>query len=141
MKVAINKCYGGFGISNEAEIEYLKLKGLKAYFYEQVKYEYKDGRNLYKKVNSSKDTFMTITFTKDYGESFEEWPKKDSGYFYSSDIPRDDPDLIKVIEKLGKKANNQFSDLKIVEIPDGTEYIIDEYDGLEHIAEKHKTWE
>ena len=53
MKVAINKCYGGFGISNEAEIEYLKLKGLKAYFYEQVKYEYKDGRNLYKKVNSS----------------------------------------------------------------------------------------
>ena len=83
---------------------------------------------------------MTITFTKDYGESFEEWPKKDSGYFYSSDIPRDDPDLIKIIEKLGKKANNQFSDLKIVEIPDGTEYIIDEYDGLEHIAEKHKTW-
>ena len=140
MKVAINKCYGGFGISNEAEIEYLKLKGLKAYFYEQVKYEYKDGRNLYKKVDPSKDTFMTITFTKDYGESFEEWPKKDSGYFYSSDIPRDDPDLIKVIEKLGKKANNRFSDLKIVEIPDGTEYIIDEYDGLEHIAEKHKTW-
>jgi hypothetical protein len=30
--------------------------------------------------------------------------------------------------------------LEIVEIPDDVEYTIEEYDGLEHIAEKHRTW-
>jgi len=33
-----------------------------------------------------------------------------------------------------------FADLKIVEIPDGTNYEIDEYDGNEHVAEVHRTW-
>jgi hypothetical protein len=28
----------------------------------------------------------------------------------------------------------------VVEIPDGTDYEISEYDGNEHIAEKHRTW-
>ncbi len=30
--------------------------------------------------------------------------------------------------------------LKIVEIPAGTEYTIEEYDGIEHIAQVHNTW-
>jgi len=37
-------------------------------------------------------------------------------------------------------ASGKYAKLKIVEIPIFTEYTIEEYDGMEHIAEKHKTW-
>ena len=53
---------------------------------------------------------------------------------------RTDPLLIRVIEELGDMANGRCAKLKVVEIPDGTDYIIDEYDGNEHIAEAHRTW-
>lgn len=66
----------------------------------------------------------------------EEW----DGYGYKFNDDRDNPKIVEVVEKLGKKANGYCADLKVVEIPDGIEYEIDEYDGLEHIAEKHRTW-
>jgi len=56
------------------------------------------------------------------------------------EIPRDNPQLIQIVEQLGENANNHYSTLKIVEIPDGVEWHIAEYDGIEHIAEKHRTW-
>jgi hypothetical protein len=31
--------------------------------------------------------------------------------------------------------------LKIIEIPDDIEWHIEEYDGLEHIDENHRTWD
>jgi hypothetical protein len=57
--------------------------------------------------------------------------------------PRDraDANLIQVIEELGVKAAGGFADLKIVEIPDGTNYEIDEYDGMESIHEVHQSWD
>lgn len=59
---------------------------------------------------------------------------------YDSDLQRDDPILIQVIEQLGNKANGIHASLKIVEIPDDVEWVIQEYDGIEHVAEKHRTW-
>ena len=56
------------------------------------------------------------------------------------DIPREDPDLVRTVRDLGKKANDQFAELHIVEIPDGVLWEIEEYDGIEHIAEQHRTW-
>ncbi len=53
---------------------------------------------------------------------------------------RADKDLIEVIEKLGEKANGMLSKISITEIPDGVEWEIDDYDGMEHVAEKHRTW-
>lgn len=53
---------------------------------------------------------------------------------------RDDEALVKVVEQLGEKANDDYSDLKIVEIPDGVEWVVQEYDGMEWVAEKHRTW-
>lgn len=48
-------------------------------------------------------------------------------------IERHDPDLIAVVETLGKEANHQFaSDLEVVSIS-GDQYLINEYDGLESI--------
>jgi len=66
------------------------------------------------------------------------------GYF--ADIPnmehvkRDDPTLITVIEALGAEANTRYSNLAIVEVPDDVEWHIEEYDGLEWVAENHRTW-
>lgn len=59
---------------------------------------------------------------------------------YSFDILRDDPALIQVIEELGTKANGDCAALDIVEIPDGVQWHIQEYDGVEWVAEDHRTW-
>jgi hypothetical protein len=61
--------------------------------------------------------------------------------FYDGDIPRDDCDLIKVVKTLGVKANGEYAKLKIVTIPDGIDWEIDEYDGIEWVAEKHLKWD
>jgi hypothetical protein len=60
--------------------------------------------------------------------------------FYDRDIPRDDPYLVKVVKSLGMSANGAHANLKIVEIPGDVEWLVQEYDGAEWIAEKHRTW-
>jgi hypothetical protein len=92
MKIVINKCYGGFGLSEMAEALYKERKGI---------------------------------------------TDPDWHYF---DIARDDPVLIELIEQHGDAINGRYADLRIVEIPDGVEWQIEEYDGNEWIAEKHRTW-
>ena len=53
---------------------------------------------------------------------------------------RHNPLLIQTIEELGENANGRHSFIKIVEIPDGTSYMVQDYDGMEWIAETHRTW-
>jgi hypothetical protein len=66
---------------------------------------------------------------------------KDNEYEYiDDDIARDDPRLIDVVEKLGGKANGLYADLTVIEIPDDVEWQIEEYDGMECVAEKHRVW-
>ena len=56
------------------------------------------------------------------------------------DICRDDPVLVQVVEELGEKSFNRYSKLCVVEIPEGVKWHIHEYDGMEHVAEDHRTW-
>jgi len=60
--------------------------------------------------------------------------------FYYYDIPRDCPVLVAMIEEQGTAVNGGFADLKIVEVPDDVKWDIHEYDGNEHVAERHRTW-
>jgi hypothetical protein len=60
--------------------------------------------------------------------------------FSMYEIPRDDADLVAVVEQLGKKADGDYARLKVVEIPADVKWQIEEYDGSEHIAEVHRTW-
>jgi len=53
---------------------------------------------------------------------------------------RNDPRLIACVEKLGDDARGNHAMLKVVEIPDGIEWGIMDYDGLESIHEKHRSW-
>lgn len=135
MKIVINNCYGGFSLSHEAVMKYAKLKGMKLYpFVNDSPYEF----DKFKPYNGEKDVFLVY---------YAEKPLKEDGtyesgsYFSERDIDRTDKNLIKVIEKLGKRANGSCANLKIVEIPDDIKWKIEEYDGIEWIAEEHRTWE
>ncbi len=113
MKIVINADFGGFGLSDEAMREYGKRAGL----------------NL---VEDGPDKFG---FTHFYKNSVS-----DDNFFWDYDIERNDPHLVSVVEDMGEKAFGKFSSLKVVEIPDGVEWHISEYDGREHVAENHRTW-
>jgi hypothetical protein len=56
------------------------------------------------------------------------------------EIQRDDPELVRVVEALGAEANGKHAELKVIQIPDDVDWEINEYDGNEHVAEKHRTW-
>ncbi len=60
----------------------------------------------------------------------------DENYFSPYDIyqDRDDPFLIRVIEEMGEKSWGACAELEIIELPIGTLYVIDEYDGYESIT-------
>ena len=65
---------------------------------------------------------------------------KDLNTIHVYDIDRADPDLVQVVEELGEESYDRYADLKIVEIPEDVDWYIHEYDGLEHVAERHRTW-
>lgn len=120
MKIVINDCYGGFRLSHEAVMMYSDLAGLNL---EAVQQE------------------NTVFATLDYDYYINGDRENELYYYgYGNDIPRDDANLVKVVETLGEKANSWSSKLKIVEIPDNVEWHIAEYDGIEHVAENHRTW-
>lgn len=48
-------------------------------------------------------------------------------------IERDDPILVQVVEELGSNSFDLGTKLKVVEVPAGQLYRIDEYDGFESI--------
>jgi len=128
-KIVINSDYGGFSLSHKAIMEYAKLKGIKLYPVID---------DISKKVYGKKATLSNPAIFIHY---YTQPSFNDKYYFSDRDIERDDICLIKVVEKLGKKASGQFADLKIVKIPDDIEWEIEEYDGNEWISEKHKTWD
>lgn len=57
------------------------------------------------------------------------------------DNSRADLRLVQTVEELGHEANGHYSKLRIVTIPDDVKWHIHEYDGLEHVAENHRTWD
>lgn len=145
MKIVVNNCYGGFGLSAAAIVHYLKLKGLSCFFYTQKKYKHSGGKDLYVRITQKEaesELGIMFTFTKGHGVSFEKWPKEEGdGYFYDNDLKRDDPFLVQTVEELGvEKASGRLSKLRIVEIPDDIVWYIDEYDGIESVHENHRRW-
>lgn len=117
MKLVINRCYGGFGLSDAAVVRYAELKGI----------------NLV--MEESNENFGGSVFYLD-------GIKDDEHYFSYYDLSNDrsDPILVQVVEELGQAANGFAADLHVVDIPDDVEYTVEEYDGIEWIAEKHRTW-
>ena len=134
MKILINTCYGGYGLSHAAMLRYAELRGLTVY-------PNLEGIGIYtywlvpesERVDQSNWLSMSKEEQKASSKLYEEQT------LCSRDF-RTDPTMIQVVEELGTKADGSFAQLKIVEIPDGVDYLIEEYDGMEHIAEVHRTW-
>ena len=142
MKVVINSCYGGFGLSKEACQRYWELKGQQVWIEDDTKFKSmglftvwllppeerltsKEGEDFY---------MMSMEERKEYNQKYSEQT------WYYRDIERHDPLLVQVVEELGDASGGRCADLRVVEIPDGVDYIVEEYDGMEHIAEAHRTW-
>lgn len=101
MKIVVNKCYGGFGVTEE----------------------------VYKELGIKWDGYGYL--------DNDDFNIKSSDYLAF----RSNKKLIKAIEKIGEeKSSGQHAELEIIEIPDGIEWEIDEYDGIETIHEKHRSW-
>jgi len=143
MKLVINKCYGGFGLSLLAQQRYLELVGKKAYFYHQTKYTFRDGVDEYERVVDLKDNRISIeTYTEDLGESFTpSIGTTRKSYWYAGSLERNNLVLVQVVEELGSgRASGGCSALEVVDIPDDIEYEIDDYDGIESVHEAHRSW-
>jgi hypothetical protein len=65
-------------------------------------------------------------------------------WYIEQDVRRDDQILLKIIREVGlDKSAGNFAKLKIIEIPDDVPedgWVIQDYDGIEWVAEKHRTW-
>ena len=122
MKVVINARHGGFGLSDAAFEKFLARKGI-AWGKKPRGFRVPGGYGWHEYYHAGH-----------LGE--------DEHYLYSRNMIQDrsDPDLIAVVEEMGKEANGFCAELKVIEIPDDVEWEVEEYDGLEWIAEKHRTW-
>lgn len=90
---------------------------------------------------------MKIVINKCYGgfclskKAYEYLGLAWDGYGYKYSNNRADSKLVECVETLGDIASGSLAELKVVEIPDDVDWYIDEYDGIEWVAEKHRTWE
>ena len=100
MKIIINSCYGGFGLSHEAVMLYAKLKGFKLYAFvdkrdenDNLKFTGKDRFKPYDGISKESIIYYATKPLKNGN-----YP--DKSFFSDDDIPRTDPVLIKVIKPL-----------------------------------------
>ena len=123
MKVIINRCYGGFGLSDEACEWLIKNKGWKVtHFTPEGRVEDESAQLI---DNSDRPEWVAMT-----------------GRYYlvesrSSVSLRTSQDLIDCIETIGAvAASGRDAELEIVEAPDGIEWEIETHHGIECVVPK-----
>jgi hypothetical protein len=144
MKVVVNRCFGGFSLSQKAIMEYAKRKGWTLYpAHSEVVTD--GGGKTHMVVTGGDDEWITFYLrvpVEEYNNMTQE--QQNEAFFSDHRISRDDPDLVAVVEQLGSErktgASGRFAHLEVVEIPDGIEWTIDEYDGSETVEEVHRSW-
>jgi hypothetical protein len=140
-KIVINTTRGGFALS-PAAILVLASRGSRAIVAQRVEEFFPE-----KGEGSAFDFDEQIYRWREYcasGKSLDPFQT-----FFSTDerfvltyenIARDDFDLVEVVETLGAEANGPVSTLEVIEIPEDVIWRIEECEGLEHVAEAHRTW-
>jgi hypothetical protein len=131
MKIVINICHGGFGLSKKAVMRYAELAGIKLYHFRA------GGSFLDHYYRVPVEEFNKIYNVAKESKDFTDVNEK---YFTYHTIPRNDPYLIQTVEELGKDSWGIGAELKVVLVPDDVKWEIFEYDGMEHVAEVHRIW-
>ncbi len=139
MKIVVNRCYGGFGLSDKAIEMIMNRKGLGCFRYQQTKYSFRNGVDEYVRRDKSElNNGHIYYYSEDLGKKINNLSNK--AWWYDKNIERTDNDLIAVVEELGEEADGKYAELEVVEIPDDVDYKIDDYDGIETIHEVHRSW-
>ena len=112
MKLVINAAFGGFSVSDELFRLYLQKKNIK-----------------FTENSESSNRWLG-------GNEFRD---ENDEYLSSYELARDSKELVEAVEEL-MDEEGFCGDLRVVEIPDGVDYSIEEYDGKEWVAEAHRTW-
>ena len=131
MKIVINRCYGGFVLS-DAAYEKLIEWGIPVRRYEE---------NPPEGIVSEKEVI--------YDDNLTDVPDHKAGrsgrryweVWLSSSHSRSHPLLVRVVEELGEKAHGECAKLKVVDVPDEVDWDIDDYDGMESVHERHSSWD
>ena len=148
MELLINRCWGGFGVSAMTLMHTAERKGIKVFPYTE-KFDFDDGNvangwhlnQIYTRITEmpieepSGVSEIVVFLQKDPGqevvtpdniENFNQWD-------FSPDNNRTDKDLIASVKEDGEGANAQCSEPHVVTIPEGFDYKIDDYDGMESV--------
>jgi hypothetical protein len=173
MRVVINKCFGGWGLSSLAMVWLVENHPESKYLHKSPLLDWGDDGKTPKLTGiegtqwSTVDMFEQI-ITQDGETAWTEdfrWRYSDTDIDADANGGRYAPELLACIEALGhqaardagdeieaallpeditaaglKAASGRHAQLVIVEIPDDIEWEIDEYDGVESIHEKHRSW-
>jgi hypothetical protein len=140
-KIVINTCFGGFGLSHEAILAYLNKCGVPVWTETNEKFSSMIPFNYYlvppeERIPGDPEDWHSM--------SLAERQAHNSAYsktvFHDRDLARDDPYLVAVVEEMGNKASGRHAELKVIEIPGDVDWVIEEYDGNEWVAEKHRKW-
>lgn len=158
MKIAINRCFGGFVLSPYAEQRYAELTGRECYFFKQdYNKTYVDAPHEYTPIAIEEASGILFYVCLDIPNPMEIFSKKlwrdmtrdeqieqnslyDKHVIRLGNLKRNDPLLIQIIEELGEQANGSCAELKIVEIPNDVNWEINDYDGMESVRETSREW-
>jgi len=117
MKIVVNRCKGSFSLSARAVARLAELNGQKAYFFA-------DGAEITLEDTDSHSWRAFNTNSPTPRVPLERAPKD-----------RTDPKLVQVVEELGSAASGKWAELKVIEIPDGIEWVIISNGGFETVHE------
>lgn len=128
-RIVINAGYGGFGLSDAAYQKLIEY-GVPVCGYGKEASDLTDGVVIFDRDLCTDPSPIDAAMCCLTGRYWDSWTRES----------RTHPLLIKVVEELGEAASGKCATLKIVEVPVGVKWEIDDYDGYETVEEVHRSW-